>query len=173
MRPATSLITRVSPALPKVLPSLPDAVPPALRFMLEREARADGDRFYRDLDGFTWNMPDPGRWAEEFVIGAMARRWPAVARADEAVGGLLSDALRVVAANPRTFPRWWLSVAVVLSNGHPERLRGCCERILAHAGVAFARHVIYDEEQADRPMREAARHWQDRDLTDDLAGDED
>ena len=80
---------------------------------------------------------------------------------------------RVVAANPRTFPRWWLSVAVVLANGHPERLRGCCERILAHAGVAFDRHATYAEEVADRPMREAARHWQDRDLTDDLAGDED
>lgn len=155
---------RLSPPIPKVAPALPETVPPALRFMLKDEAREDGHRFYRDMDALSWTMPDPARWAEEFVIDGMARRWPAVAQADAAVGGLLSDALRVVAAKPRAFPRWWLSVAVVLANGHPERLRECCERVLAHAGVSFDKHVTYAEEQADRPMRAAQRHWQDRDL---------
>src|SRR5690606_37557305 len=127
MRPATPLITRVTAAMPKVPPALPEAVPPALRVMLEPEARADGERFYKDMDALDWRMPDPVAWAEKHVIGSMSRRWPAVARADEAIGGLLSDALRAVAVQPRAFPRWWLSLAVVLTNGHPERLRANCE----------------------------------------------
>lgn len=164
--------TRISAPLPPVVPALPEAVPPALRFMLEPAGRDDGYRFYKDVGDIGWHMRDTAAWAEKWIIGKMSTRWPAVARADEVIDGLLSDALRVVAANPRSFPRWWLSVAVCLANGHPERLRECCQRVLEHAGVRFDEHVTHVEEKADKPMREAVRHWQDRDALDDIIDSE-
>lgn len=156
-----------------VMPLLREDVPPSLRFMLGDEAREDGWAFYRFMSGLTWGTGNESEWCEKHVVGKLAERWPYVARADAAVGGLLSDALRVVAANdPRTAPRRWLCFAVVLANGHPELLRDCCERVIGLKPSGKPKPEIHPEEAPDPIMRAAARHWQDIEYEGpDLAGD--
>lgn len=79
---------RILPREPRMLPAPPTAVPPALRFMLDEEAREDGWRFYSFLSGLTWDGPDPAAWCEAHLVGKLAERWPYVARADEVLIGV-------------------------------------------------------------------------------------
>ncbi|MFD2054202.1 hypothetical protein ACFSQT_14195 [Mesorhizobium calcicola] len=158
---------RVAKPQAKMYAAMPEGVPPTLRFMLDAEARDEANAFLRHVqNGFAWNsIPDHRRvdFVERHLVEVLPEHWPSVARADEAVGGLLVEVLRVFAANPK-LPGWWLSPAVALSNGHPERLRESCDAVLAHAGVSQPEIESYPEERPDPVLRFAASHWQDRDL---------
>ncbi|TGQ83702.1 hypothetical protein EN850_02870 [Mesorhizobium sp. M8A.F.Ca.ET.207.01.1.1] len=157
---------RIRPSDGPLLPSMPAAVQPALRFMLGAEARAEAEAFRLELnDRIQWSNI-PGHlmvaFVEKHLVGQLADRWPQVARADEAVGGLLTEVLRAFAANPK-LPGWWKSPAVALASGRPERLRETCEGVLAHAGVPLPQYESYKEEVEDHILKAAVRHWQDRD----------
>ena len=157
--------TKFTPAVGKPFPSTPEMVQPSLRFMLEPEAMADAEAFYSRLaNHIAWtNIPDRLRmsFVEKQLIITMPERWPYVARANEVVDGLLADALRVYAANPK-FPGWWISPAICLMNGRPQHLAEACRKVLQYAGAMNPER--YQEERTDHILKAAVRHWQDRDL---------
>ncbi|MHA6642730.1 hypothetical protein [Mesorhizobium sp. A623] len=158
---------RVLAATPKVVPSLPSAVSPVLRFLLAPEVIAEAQRFFRHInDVVAWpNIPAAHMvdFMEKHIIGKLAEQWPHVARADAHFEGLLVEVLRAFAANPK-LAGWWKSPFIALLNGHPEMIRTACQTVLAAAGVPLPDAVeSYEEEKPDLVLREAARHWQDRD----------
>jgi hypothetical protein len=158
---------RILPASSKVVPSLPEMVPPTLRFLLAPEVLEDGERFYKHINArVCWhNLPAHLMvdFMEKHIVGKLATEWPQVARADAHFEGLLSEVLRAYAANPK-LPGWWKSPFIALLNGRPERIRPACEEVLGIAGVPLPDAVeVYEEEKPDIILREAARHWQDRD----------
>lgn len=100
---------------------------------------------------------------EKHIVGKLASEWPQVTRADAHFDGLLTEVLRAYAANPK-IPGWWKSPFIALHGGHPERIRPACEEVLGIAGVPLPDAVeVYEEEKPDIVLREAVRHWQDRD----------
>ena len=132
---------RVEPATGPVAAALPTEVQPGLRFLLAQEARDEALDLYRLLRDDLWKR-------EGWLAGWMTRRMPTacpnLVRADEALRGLLTAALRHVAATPG-IPAWWLSVAVCVANGRPDRLRESCEDILAWQPAGAAAPVVEDE----------------------------
>lgn len=158
---------RILPASQKVVPSLPSEVPPTLRFLLTPEVIDGGKEFFHHInDVVSWSNI-PGHlmvdFVEKHIVGKLAEQWPHVARADAHFDGLLVEVLRAFAANPK-LPGWWKSPYIALLNGHPEMIRSACEKVLGIAGVPLPDAVeVYEEEKPDIILREAARHWQDRD----------
>lgn len=158
---------RVLAATPKIIPSLPSAVSPVLRFLLASEVIDGAKEFYHHInDVVSWpNIPNHFRvdFVEKHIIGKLASDWPQVARADAHFEGLLVEVLRAFAANPK-LPGWWKSPFIALLNGHPEMIRTACQTVLAATGVPLPDAVeTYAEEKPDIILREAAKHWQDRD----------
>ncbi|MBX3576271.1 MAG: hypothetical protein KF723_03610 [Rhizobiaceae bacterium] len=139
---------RIEAAAGPVPLALPTDVQPGLRFLLSQEARDEALALYRLLREDLWRR-------EGWLAGWMTRRMPTecpnMMRADEALRGLLTDALRHVAAHP-TIPAWWLSVAVGVANGRPDRLRESCETILAWRPAGAA--PVADDEGGDRLWHE-------------------
>lgn len=133
--------TMIEPKADRVTPALPTEVEPRLRFLLAPEARDEALDLYRLLRDDLWQRPG---WLAGWLERRMPTACPNLVRADEALRGLLTAALRHVAANPGV-PAWWLSVAVCVANGRPDRLRESCEDILAWQPAGAAAPIVEDE----------------------------
>lgn len=113
-------------------PIRPENVPPQWRFLLTEEAKKDGEEFHKEMTfyGPHMSIPSPGEWMRKHVIAKLDKRWPNVGRADKLSGGLISQALEAVAADPN-FPKWWLSLPIMLRKGCGESATKCCDGIIA------------------------------------------
>jgi len=129
------------PKADRVTPALPTEVEPGLRFLLAPEARDEALDLYRLLREDLWKREG---WLAGWLERRMPTACPNLVRADEALRGLLTAAFRHVAANPG-IPAWWLSLAVCVANGRPDRLRESCEDILAWQPAAKPAPVVEDE----------------------------
>lgn len=146
-------------------PSLPEEVPPTLRFLLSPDVMEDGEKFFSHINNRVSWSNIPGHllvgFMEQHIVGKLAVEWPQVANANDHFGGLLVEVLRAYAANPK-MPGWWKSPFMALAKGRPGSIRSACEGILGIASVPLP-DVVYEEDKPDPVLRQAARHWQDRD----------
>ena len=102
-------------------PALPDQVRPALRFLLTDEARAEGREFYKRLE---W-LRGPRQWALKNTASSLEADFPHVARLDDVLGGAIRRILTEAAtlpADPNGHMPPWVSIGILISNGHPHRL---------------------------------------------------
>jgi hypothetical protein len=107
----------------------PRDVPPELRFLLTEKAKEEGEDFYKMMTGYGPGMRNPQVWMREQVIEKLGDRWPSIGRADRVLGGQVSQALEIVAADA-DFPRWWLSLGVVFVRGRGDKLESVCRKII-------------------------------------------
>jgi hypothetical protein len=130
-----------------VSPSMPELdlsnVPSKLMFMTTEGFKDAASVFYRDLS-FVQPTSDRAWVKRRFVDGLDT--WPHIKRADEALGGMISRALTIVAENPH-FPPWWRSIGVCLLRGNPLGVIRQCEDILAHTGV---HKPIFESDSVDK-----------------------
>lgn len=166
MRDNGQILMVSAPVAGPVDPDAEDRVPPALRVMLEPEAVAEANAFHDHLTKrIAWGNCDghPGgrlAFVERQLVGKLAERWPYIARADRAVGGLLSEALRAAAAH-REFPPIWDRPALMLAARRPELMRELCEEVIAYRRPD--RPMVHAEEAGDRFAGSVAEDAHDRD----------
>ena len=128
-------------------PSPARVVPPSLRFMLAPDALDEAERLRRHMYQIRWEMMTIERrirFMEEQILALLPSQYPFIARADQAIGGTLAEAFRAVGMTPE-MPGWWRSILLVMSNGHPEKLRRYCMDV-----IDFARSRI--SVRVDDPM---------------------
>ncbi len=136
-----------APVAKPISPSMPEVdlsnVPANLMFMTHQSFKDAANVFYRDLS-FVQPTSDRAWVKRRFVDGLDT--WPHIKRADEALGGLISKALTIVAEEPH-FPPWWRSIGVCLLRGNPINLIRQCESILEYKGV---NKPVFDTDIVDK-----------------------
>ncbi len=147
MQPNLFARKRIEPKVDPVLPAPATAVQPGLRFLLEPEAEAEASQLSRHLAGRQLRKG----WLAWYLREVMPRECPHLMRADEVLQGLVSRALTHVSEHPE-FPGWWMSILVSVANGHPQRLRESCQKVLAWRPAATAAAV--EDEGGDRMWHE-------------------
>ena len=112
-----------------------EKVRPSLRFLLEPEATAEAEQFRRHVMSLALGTRTPEqrlRWSETYFHGGLPKMFPYVARADEAVGGLVSECMRWAAwtggLEYTGYPYVFADVAA-----RPDRLKQGCESLLGRA----------------------------------------
>lgn len=104
-----------------IVPASPDQVRPALRFLLSDESRKEGHEFYRRLE---W-LRGPRQWALKRTAASLDTDFPHVARLDDVLGGAVRRILVEAAdlpVDPEGHMPAWVSIGVLIANGHPHRL---------------------------------------------------
>jgi len=103
-------------------------VPDDLLFMTHEGFKDQAREFARHLD---FVQPSSDRdWVQRRFVDGLGT-WSQIERADEALGGLISEALSIVAENPH-FPPWWRSIAVSLARGNPNGVIRSCKDVIAY-----------------------------------------
>lgn len=86
--------------------------------------------FYTALDRV---QPSSDRdWVRKYYVDKLDV-WTHIARANSAMGGLISQAMSVISDHPH-FPAWWRSFGVHLTKGNPEGAIASCQRIINYNG---------------------------------------
>lgn len=129
-KPAPKAQPRISKADPGIKPIDIDIVPDDLRFMCTEGFKDQARQFYSDL-GYVQPSSDRSWVRKRFVDGL--GNWSHIARADEALGGLISQTMSIVAENPH-FPSWWRSFGVYLMRGNPEGVIRACNDVISYNG---------------------------------------
>ena len=112
-------------------PQIPiEQIKPSLRFMRSPEFIVEGEDFYRAVSYICSSSRK--EWIQEYFANRLEQRWPEIARADRAIGGLISEALTVVAQNHPNFPPWWRSIAVCLSRGAADSIEKVCTDVIEY-----------------------------------------
>lgn len=141
-------------------PAPAEDVPAHLRFLLEPEAIEDAKSFMAAMRDLAWSaMRDPLAFVEKMFIAPMAQKWPAVAAADVAVGGLITEGLRRIAVDWRTVGHF--RVGGWMAAGHPQKLETECLFVIGYGGRR--RHVEFAEDAPDRLLVKASDEACDRD----------
>lgn len=141
-------------------PAPAEDVPAQLKFMLEPEAMAEAAAFRKATHGLCWSaMRDPTEFAEKHLIGVMAERWPYVARADAAVGGVVVKAIRKIAREWRSMGHFDVGGGT-LASGHPQDLEENCLAVIRYG---WTTHPDYAEDAPDRLLVKASDEACDRD----------
>jgi len=110
----------------------PATVPEHLQFMLSSDFKDQAEKFQQRLDCIMMSS-DPA-WINEYFVNRLSADWPEIGRADEAMGGLISRTMSVIAANPR-FPNWWRSYAIALMRGNPLAAMDTCKSVISSPEV--------------------------------------
>lgn len=147
MQPNIYARKRIEPKAAPVLPVAATSVQPSLRFLLDPEAMAEAGQLSRHLAGRQLRKG----WLAWYLREVMPRELPNLMRADEVLQGLVSRAITHVSDHPE-MPAWWHSILVCVANGHPQRLREICERVLDWRPADGSTEV--DEEGGDRMWHE-------------------
>lgn len=109
-------------------------VPDDLLFMTDQGFKDAADVFYRDI---SFVQPSSDRaWVKRRFADGLGT-WPHIERADEALGGLISQALTIVADNPH-FPPWWRSIGVSMMKGNPLGTIRACNDVISYKGSLLA-----------------------------------
>lgn len=105
-------------------------VPQSLMFMTTAGFKDQAAAFERELS-FVQPSSDKAWVKRRFVDGLSA--WPHIKNADDALNGIISQALTVVAENPH-FPPWWRSIGVSMTRGNPKGLIRSCLDVIDYTG---------------------------------------
>ncbi|ERI16160.1 hypothetical protein O206_00040 [Ochrobactrum sp. EGD-AQ16] len=109
-------------------------VPDDLLFMTDKCFVDAAEVFYRDI---SFVQPSSDRaWVKRRFVDGLGT-WPHIERADEALGGLISKALTIVARNPH-FPPWWRSIGVTMMKGNPLATIRACNDVISYRGSLLA-----------------------------------
>ncbi len=124
---------------------------PKLRFLLSREARAEGKQMARNFRGYTLSRPadDTRGQFESIVRGIREGRYPNIAAADQLMGGVLIQSLEKIAGGFRQ-PEWMLwqqSWAHDLEKGRPDLMEGSAIRMMTRDERCLPR-IVDDESNA-------------------------
>ncbi|WP_146200215.1 hypothetical protein [Ochrobactrum soli] len=107
-----------------------NSVPEHLRFMCTTSFKDQAKEFYAALDRV---QPSSDRsWVRKYYVEKLDS-WSHIARANEVMGGLISQTMSIIAEHPH-FPAWWRSFGVHLTKGNPEGAIASCERIINFTG---------------------------------------
>lgn len=107
-------------------------VPDDLLFMTFEGFKDQAREFARHLD---FVQPSSDReWVQRRFVDELGT-WSHIERADEALGGMISEALSIIAKNPH-FPPWWRSIAVSLARGNPNGVIRACQDVIAYKGTS-------------------------------------
>jgi hypothetical protein len=116
-----------APATPTI--DLKD-IPDDLLFMTTEGFKDAAEVFHRDI---SFVQPSSDRtWVKRRFVDGLGT-WPHIERADEALGGLITQALIIVAQNPN-FPPWWRSIGVSMTRGNPMGTIRACNDVISHKG---------------------------------------
>ncbi|MBP0439128.1 hypothetical protein [Tianweitania sediminis] len=147
-------------------PAPEEDVRPSLRFLLSPEAIAQGQAFVAQMHRTSlWGSGPNSNFVERIVVPMVQERWPLVAAADAAMGGVILDVIRK-ALRMQGQLAFWEDAARGLAIGHPQRVEEACRRLLDRKSDA---HGAFAEEAPDAHMMKASGDFADRDLTDDEA----
>ncbi|WP_445376933.1 hypothetical protein [Pseudochrobactrum asaccharolyticum] len=105
-------------------------VPQHLLFIASEGFKDQALEFERELS-FVQPSSDRNWVKRRFVDGL--DNWPHIKNADDALNGIISQALAVVSENPH-FPPWWRSVAVSMTRGNPKGLIRSCLDVIDYTG---------------------------------------
>ena len=101
-------------------------VPDDLLFMTHEGFKDQAKDFTRQLD---FVQPSSDRdWVQRRFVDGLGT-WSHIERADEALGGLISEALSIIVKNP-DFPTWWRSIPVTLARGNPNGVIRACKDVI-------------------------------------------
>lgn len=129
-KPPAKAKSRVQKADPGIRPVDLSEVPEDLLFMTTQGFKEAAEVFYNDL---SFVQPSSDRdWVQRRFVDGLST-WPHIERADEALGGLISEALSVVARHLH-FPAWWRSIAVAMTRGNPNDVIRQCESVINFKG---------------------------------------
>ncbi|MEN3142341.1 hypothetical protein ABDF71_10025 [Ochrobactrum sp. WV_118_8] len=107
-----------------------NTVPEHLRFMCTAAFKDQAKQFYEALNRI---FPSSDRsWVRKYYVEKLDT-WSHIARADDAIGGLIKNVMSVIAEHPH-FPAWWRSFGVHLTKGNPQGAIDSCQRILNYNG---------------------------------------
>ncbi len=107
-------------------------VPDDLLFMTHEGFKDQAKDFARHLD---FVQPSSDReWVQRRFVDGLGT-WSHIERADEALGGMISEALSIIAKNPH-FPPWWRSIAVSLARGNPAGVIRSCKDVIGYKGAS-------------------------------------
>lgn len=132
-------------AIDKKDPLLPSVdvnkVPEHLRFICTASFKDQAKKFYEALDRV---QPSSDRsWVRKYYVEKLDS-WSHIARANEVMGGLISDVMSIIAENPH-FPAWWRSFGVHLTKGNPVGAIESCHRIINFTG----NNKVFHEKEDD------------------------
>lgn len=145
------------------VPAPAEDVPPSLRSLQSPAAMADAERFGEEMRRLSLWMADPVSFVERVIVSRMGERWPLVAAADNALGGLISEVVRKAGRTGGDLPGW-VYAASGLAIGHPQDVDGVCRELLARPE---RRRASYREEAPDAHIMRASGNHADKDLSDD------
>ncbi len=107
-------------------------VPDDLLFMTHEGFKDQAREFAQHLD---FVQPSSDReWVQRRFVDELGT-WYHIERADEALGGMISEALSIIAKNPH-FPPWWRSIAVSLARGNPAGVIRSCKDVIGYKGAS-------------------------------------
>ncbi|WP_139975229.1 hypothetical protein [Ochrobactrum sp. CGA5] len=119
-------------------------VPAEFEFMLTTAFKDQAKEFYKSLDLInSGSRPD---WIRNYYVELLHDRWPHIARADIAMGGLISKVMAKVADDPRYVQseNWWRGFAIALSKGDGLAAYETCQRFLEKRPQADATAGLED-----------------------------
>lgn len=122
--------SRVQPASTSMPPLDLTDVPQHLLFIASEGFKDQAEDFYKELS-FVQPTSDRAWVKRRFVDGL--DNWPHIKNADDALNGIISQALAIVAETPH-FPPWWRSVAVSMIRGNPKGLIRSCLDVIDYTG---------------------------------------
>lgn len=139
--------SRVQPpstSMPKI--DLTD-VPQHLLFIASEGFKGQALEFERELS-FVQPSSDK-KWVKRRFVDGLSK-WPHIKNADDALNGIISQALAIVAENPH-FPPWWRSIGVSLMRGNPKGVIRSCLAVIDYTGDI--QHPAGDDGIVDKNFR--------------------
>lgn len=142
-------------------PAPPQDVPPSLRFLQSPEAMEDGRRFGEEMRSLSLYGGRAEAFVEREIVSRMGERWPHVAAADRALGGVISEVVRKAARLRGDLPGWH-RVAHGIAIGHPQVVGDTARELLSRPEPRPG-HASYAEEAPDAYAMQASGNKADRD----------
>lgn len=105
-------------------------VPLHLHFIESEGFKDQAEDFYKEL---SFVQPSSDRaWVKRRFVDGLST-WSHIKNADDALNGIISQALAIVAENPN-FPPWWRSIGVSLMRGNPNGVIRSCLSVIDYTG---------------------------------------
>lgn len=102
-------------------------VPAKYEFMLTTAFRDQAELFYKELSYV--NANSDSRWIQKYFVDRLGR-FSHIERADNAMDGMITQVMSLVADNPRAVPNWWRSYAISLKRGDGQAAYDTCRLVL-------------------------------------------
>lgn len=128
------VVNRVTPRTDPPVPFDPALLPSHLAYMASTAFKAEAEDLYKAASYIPHNIQVSDKtWITRRFVTQLSVNWPMVARLDNDLDGVISDAFLKVASTPN-FPPWWGSIGVALMRGDPDAVKMRASMILSYEG---------------------------------------